>query len=578
MFASDFDPDEWSFLPPLDEADLPTEPRAEREVSGGISFGSDLASMPYLDSVDSATDLGRAVCEDWAIPQPGLAEIVRLGSIDFATLDSVKRVDALLALQRQRAWSDAREQELLCLIQARDTTEKHWCVEEVGAALGLPGEAARTKLVNAQQLVTKLPATLAALSDGVLDGVRVTAITEGSYDLPDELLGTFEQRVLERADGKSVGEFKRSIRRVMHSLDPATVAERTQRAIGERHVRIAPAGEGTAWLTALLPAADAQSIYTRLDGAARMAPKEDNRSMDQLRADALVNGVLNGIRGDLPAVQGRQPSIEVTLSLDTLTGKDQEPGWLAGYGPISAHYAREIAHDPTGTWRRLITDPVSGQLLDYGSTRYRPPQHLTDHVIARDGHCTFPFCSHLARRADLDHISPYPHGPTSAENLQPLHRRHHNAKTEAGWSNQRNPATGHTTWVSPQGRTYHTQPPQRWKMPEYQDQLNQAPGESAGQRQPPDDRATSESAGQRQPPDEQTPGKSTGQRQPPDEQTPGESTEQRQPPDDPAADLANGDAEQLCDRPSDEPGYPAGERGGALPTEPRQEFPDEPPF
>ena len=189
--------------------------------------------------------------------------------------------------------------------------------------------------------------------------------------------------------------------------------------------------------------------------------------MDQLRADALLNGVLTGITGGgLPVEQGRRPGITVTISLASLVGADEQPGWLDGYGPISAGYARQLAHDPTGTWRRLITDPATGQLLDYGATRYRPPQALADHVIERDSECTFPYCSHSARRADLDHITPFPQGKTAASNLQPLHRRHHNAKTEAGWRAERDPTTGISRWTSPQGRHYHTRPPQRWPHPD----------------------------------------------------------------------------------------------------------------
>jgi hypothetical protein len=71
-----------------------------------------------------------------------------------------------------------------------------------------------------------------------------------------------------------------------------------------------------------------------------------------------------------------------------------------------------------------------------------------------------------AWRADLDHITAFPQGRTTASNLHPLHRRHHNAKTEAGWQAERNPDTGHTQWTSPQGRCYQTRPPQRWAQPD----------------------------------------------------------------------------------------------------------------
>src|SRR5207248_2123178 len=58
--------------------------------------------------------------------------------------------------------------------------------------------------------------------------------------------------------------------------------------------------------------------------------------------------------------------VRVTVPISTLMGLDDQPGDLAGYGPIPAAVARDIAAG--GTWKRLLTDPVSGMLLDYGRT------------------------------------------------------------------------------------------------------------------------------------------------------------------------------------------------------------------
>jgi hypothetical protein len=465
MFGPDFDASAWDFLPPLDDAELAADPPPEPEFSGGAMIGSELAGARYPAAAGSATDLGRAVCEDWATVRPGLVELARLASTELARLDAAQSLDAVLDIEKQQAWLEAQKQQLLGQIITRDPSGKKWCVEEVGAALRLSGPQARTKLAHAEQLTNRLPATLAALSQGQLTPGQAGVIAKLSFELPDELLPAYEARVLRNAEQQSMMNLARTAQRAVLSLDPNTAEQKRQHALADRQVRIASAEHGMAWLMALLPAADAKAIHARLDGAARLAPREDLRSMDQLRADALVNGVLSGIAGELPTEQGRQPGINVTVSLDTLVGTAEQPAWLDGYGPISAGYARAIAHDPTGTWRRLITDPISGRLLDYGTTCYRPPRHLADHVIERDGECTFPYCSHSARRSDLDHIVPFPQGHTAAGNLQPLHRRHHNAKTEAGWQAERDPGTGHTRWTSPQGRHYQTEPPQRWTVP-----------------------------------------------------------------------------------------------------------------
>ena len=459
MSLGDFNPRDWDFLPPLDDVSLPDAPPPELVLIEWQEPGA--PTVVFADPADATMDPAQALREGVAWARPGLAEMTRLGSLRFETLDAAGRLDALADHERQLAWWSARQQSLLSLISIRDSSEKHWCVEEVGCALRLPGPAAQSTLKNAERL-RQLPGTAMALAEGRIAPPQAAAIVEASFELPDAVLPDYEARVLRRAHHQSTPQLKRTAKRAALQLDPASAEVKHQRSVADRHVRLVAAEHGMAWLIAFLPAAEARLAYGRIDGAARLAPRDDSRTMDQLRADALVNGVLNGISGDLPTAQGHQPSINVTVALSTLLGQDEEAGWLDGYGPISAGYARQLAHDPTGTWRRLIIDPASGQLLDYGTTRYRPPQRLADQVIARDGDCTFPFCSHQARGSDLDHIAPYPHGPTSADNLQPLHRRHHNAKTEAGWRVHRDATSGESHWISPHGRRYRSSPPDRW--------------------------------------------------------------------------------------------------------------------
>jgi 5-methylcytosine-specific restriction endonuclease McrA len=115
--------------------------------------------------------------------------------------------------------------------------------------------------------------------------------------------------------------------------------------------------------------------------------------------------------------------------------------------------ARRLAADPSGTWRRLVTDDA-GQLLDYGRKTYRPPANLTDHVIARDDTCTFPGCRRTARLCDLDHGEAWgTGGETSSQNIAALCARHHNAKHDAGWQ-VKHRSDGSHEWSGPTGHTY----------------------------------------------------------------------------------------------------------------------------
>jgi hypothetical protein len=158
--------------------------------------------------------------------------------------------------------------------------------------------------------------------------------------------------------------------------------------------------------------------------------------------------------------RGGGADIRVTIPYTVLLGADDQPGELAGYGPIPAAVARDLAAG--GTWRRILTDPTSGRPLDYGTTRYRPPTHLAGLVITRDQTCQFPDCRVPAHRCDIDHGIPHDPangtGPTSEFNLGIKCRRHHQVKQTQGWSVTHHP-DGCTTWITPTGHLYHSQPP-----------------------------------------------------------------------------------------------------------------------
>jgi hypothetical protein len=125
------------------------------------------------------------------------------------------------------------------------------------------------------------------------------------------------------------------------------------------------------------------------------------------------------------------------------------------HGPITADQAREIAAD--ATLRRLVYDPLSGTVLDYGRTTYRPPAGLADFVRARDVHCRGPICRRRALDSHLDHITPYPHGPTNHTNIQGCCGHEHRMKHAPGWAVRALP-DGRIQWITPTGHRYHSEP------------------------------------------------------------------------------------------------------------------------
>jgi hypothetical protein len=153
------------------------------------------------------------------------------------------------------------------------------------------------------------------------------------------------------------------------------------------------------------------------------------------------------------------PAVQVVLAATTGLGVDDQPGELAGYGPIPASLARELAGDPESTWRRILTDPATGALIDVGRTTYRPPAALADHVRTRDRTCRFPGCRQSAQRCDIDHVVRYPDGTTSRCNLCCECRHHHRLKHESGWTLELDPHhAGVLVWVAPTDHRYTSAP------------------------------------------------------------------------------------------------------------------------
>ena len=385
-----------------------------------------------------------------------------LAALEPQRLTHAGRVDGLVAIERQMAWLASLQQRMLASMTAHDAAQSpdQWVREDVACALRLSAITAQRRIAIAQTLVDSLPATLALLESGAISYLHAMNLAEAVYPLDAKTTATVEECVLGRAGEQTLSDFKRSLRRAVASAAPARAEQQREQAMTERRVCLTPRDDGMSELWALLPAEGAAAVSAAVDALASATPADDPRTADQRRADALVDLSVAALHDPLlPRAQGMRPTVQVTVALSTLLGCDDQPGELAGHGPIPAALARHIAADATGTWRRLITDPATGALLDRGTKTYRPPANLTAFVIARDQTCTFPGCQRGAQRCDLDHQIPASAGgSTSPANLAALCRRHHRAKHQAGWQVRRNQRTGDSYWRSPTGHAYLSRP------------------------------------------------------------------------------------------------------------------------
>lgn len=113
---------------------------------------------------------------------------------------------------------------------------------------------------------------------------------------------------------------------------------------------------------------------------------------------------------------------------------------------------------------RVVVKPVIDLAEHVRVDAYEVPERLRERVALRDGSCVFPWCGRPARTlapdqhdCDCDHIRPWRDdgggGPTCSCNLAALCRRHHRAKTHAGWRYEAL-VPGTYLWTSPHGYRY----------------------------------------------------------------------------------------------------------------------------
>ena len=201
----------------------------------------------------------------------------------------------------------------------------------------------------------------------------------------------------------------------------------------------------------------AQAATDRVNRIARgLKTRHEPRSVDQLRADValdLLTGRLNPDTGGEKA-----GSVNLHVDLTTLAGLDDNPGDLAGYGPVVSEVARQVAEEQQekSEWNAVVSDPETGEPLHIVSVKRRPTVKQQKMIRSLHPVCVFPGCRVPAVNCDLDHrIDHARGGPTTVENHAPLCRHHHMAKHRGGW---RNAKTGRVAvdWVSPFGHTYRT--------------------------------------------------------------------------------------------------------------------------
>ena len=448
---------------------------------------------------------------------------------------------------------------------ARNTDED--CLEEFGAdqlahELHLTVASAAAQMDYARTVTGRLSATYAALHAGRVHPVHVRIIEDETRVLSAKDAAKADAVLAEAAERLTFGKLRAAAHRLVLELDPESAERRKEAAKQDAHVRRFREDSGNGGMVAReLPPDEVLASWQHVEQRAldlRAAGMPG--TLQELRVQAYLDLLQerdsrsflagpddtgepggpqdNGGGGGGPGGPGSGPAgspdgrgrpgrpgqdigpsfaalMNITVPWSTLTGQSGIPADVAGFGPVSAPDARDLAaaaardprtrwcvtalhpdgtaaahgcaaghHPPPGTGGVTATpgpDPPSGSRArdwidrlriqmtpiargtcghDRAEPGYRPSRKLQHLVKVRNARCTAPGCGRPATRCDLDHTIAWDQGGLTCEcDLAPLCRHHHRCKQAEGWRLEQ-PEPGVLVWHTPAGRTYVTGPTQ----------------------------------------------------------------------------------------------------------------------
>ncbi len=351
-----------------------------------------------------------------------------------------------------------------------------------------------------------------AMRSGSLDAYRAGVVADELEEAPPEVAEAVVTSLGEHLARETAPQLRRRCRRLLARISPDLLRQRAKRAREECGLRRWVDEPGVDRWEGSFPSEDAARAWAAIDARAQQLVTDGTCGrVDRARAQALIDLVTASatittvvtltvpadVRSDgsatpLTTSTAAPPCHQPTASTSATataapptpapTASTRAPADIARRAVRSGEATRtadlvEVPHPLGGepmlvsrdwlvaltgsagtTVRQASCHAITGGLLGgAGSDAYRPSASLVRLVKQRDGRCRFPGCSVAARFCDLDHVRPWPLGPTSGANLVCLCRRHHRVKQRPRWRCVLSP-DGTVTWTDPAGHVRTTLP------------------------------------------------------------------------------------------------------------------------
>jgi hypothetical protein len=452
------------------------ETRAVLESGSKVDLAAAVTSLASLAGELAAVLAGSTATPDHA----GRVEADPLRELADSCLDGlgvVARIEAVTAATKVHllaTYADAADALEAPAESAYESSAREMSlVAEVACVLTVGERAAAALLGDAHALTTSLPAALDALQAGEISWQHARIIVDETSGLKNAAAAALVAHFLDpeapnAARGAAAGElaparFRRKVRAWRERHHPESLESRHAKSVEDRRMEYSPDRDGMAWVSLYMAADKACAIWNKSSALARgLQGPDEPRTLTQLKVDEAARLLL----GETGQLAGGGPSIKadvlVTVPACSLLGATDESAELDNYGPIPASMARRLVAEGAGSFYRVLVDPSDGTPLELGRTNYRLTEPLKRWLRMRDGKCTFPGCSNPSQDNEADHLKAWEHGgSTGISNLGQLCPKHHRLKHRTGWSP--GPATSNEPpgWISPTGRRYNAEQPDR---------------------------------------------------------------------------------------------------------------------
>jgi len=328
-----------------------------------IPFGSE-AVIPAVRPVVACCDQIPGNLDDLA---PGLVLAGFLASIDVSELCGLDQIVVLKAHQRMASHYQANMYRDMSVLTdsisggtgGDDVDAAQAAEAEIGVALVLSRRATQNELAFALSLTRRLPRLSDMLNTGVIDVARAKTIDRYTLHLTDIAAQAVLDQIADEAPRLTVGQLRAQIQKLCIEVDPHEAVTRYETAVNDRRVVSETNDTGTTNLVGMDLAPDQVAAVTdRIDTIARnLSGAGETRTMDQLRADIYLD-LLSGTNHHT----ARRGVVDIRIDMTTLIALDDNPGEIAGYGPVIADVARRVVDNANDAeWRVTIIDPVTGQ-------------------------------------------------------------------------------------------------------------------------------------------------------------------------------------------------------------------------